>query len=63
LDPEESNQRVNFDYRSTEAYRISKHAVYYGAICSKNMKLFYKSFEIFPNEDSTMGFKKTYKLY
>jgi len=27
------------------------------------MKRFYKNFETFPNEDSTMGFKNTYKLY
>jgi len=63
LEPEVSNLRVTFDYRSTEGYRILKHGVYYGAICSKNMKLFYKNFEIFPNEGSTMGFKNTYKLY
>ena len=63
MEPEVSNLRVTFDYRSKEGYRISKHGVYYGAICSKNMKLFYKNFDIFANEDSTMGFKNTYKLY
>ena len=56
---EVSNLRVTFDYRSTEGYRISKHGVYYGAICSKNMKLFYKNFEIFPNEDSQLWGLKT----
>jgi len=62
-EPEVSNLCVTFGYRSTEGYRISKHGVYYGVICSKNMKLFYKNFEIIPNEDSTVGFKNTYKLY
>ena len=63
LEPEVSNLRVTFDYRSTEGYRILKRGVYYGAICSKNMQLFYKNFEIFPNEGSTTEFKNTYKLY
>jgi len=57
LEPELSNLRVTFDYRSTEGYRISIHGVYYGAICYKNMKLLYKNFEICPSETQIGGLR------
>ena len=44
LEPEVSNLRVTFDYRSTEGYRISKHGVYYGAICSEKYETILQKF-------------------